>query len=157
MPQNVQGIVGRLQRSQEAFERQAASISADRFHTPPREGEWSAAEIIAHVCESPVFFATSAVRMTQEDNPFVGRTPEQREARLEAISSHAMDDRVVALQRLGAANARVLELVKGIRDDQLGRIGQLPEGRSATVEQHLESIISHVDAHTQQLREAAGE
>jgi hypothetical protein len=156
MAKTVQEIVERLKQSQEAFERQVASIVQDRFHIPPREGEWSAAEIVAHVCESPVFFASSALRMAKEDHPFVGRTPEQLEARLQAISAHAKDGREVALQRLRAANAKVRELIAEIGDEHLSRTGQMPQNKVVTVEQHLESIISHIEAHIQQLKEAAG-
>ena len=149
-------ISERLRQAQEAFEKQLAGISLSQFHQAPKEGEWSPAEIVAHICESPPFHAAKVLKMTLEDTPFVGRTEEDRQTRLHTIADHSQDSLEVALERLKRANVVVLKAAGGLSDEHLESKGRHPQRGVVTVEQMLEGIISHIEEHTRQLADALG-
>ena len=154
--EQVQGIVNRLSATQGAFEKEVAAIPADRFHQAHKEGEWSPAQIVAHVCESPSFFAAKIVRITKEDDVFYGRTKEEGEIRLQAIAEHASDSKDVALRRLQQVNADVLKTVASLSDDQLARAGRHAQHGMFTIQQGLDYLIAHIGEHVQQLAEMRG-
>ena len=149
--EQVQGIVNRLRAAQESFEKEVAAIPADRFHQAPKEGEWSPAHIVAHVCESPSFFAAKIVRVTKEDDVFYGRTKEEGAVRLQAIAEHAGDSKDVALRRLKQVSADVVKTLAALSDDQLARAGRHPQHGTFTIQQGIDYIIAHINEHVQQL------
>jgi uncharacterized damage-inducible protein DinB len=152
----IQGISERLRQAQEAFKAQLAGVTESQFHQAPKEGEWSPAEIVAHICESPSFFVAKAIRMTLEDTPFIGRSEEDLQTRLRAIADHSQDRLEVALDMLERANALVLKAVGRLKDEQLHKKGRHPQRGVVTVQQVLESIVSHIEEHTRQLSDTLG-
>jgi hypothetical protein len=154
--QKIQEIASRLLESQAAFEQTIASVPAGVFHRAPKEGEWSSAQVAAHVCESSVFLARNARRMATEDNPFIGRGPDAVAERDRLLAERGQDSQPEALRRVKEANAEALAIVSSLADQDLARTGQHPRMGEPTVEQILEMIIHHNTDHINQVKEAAG-
>ncbi|MBI2907083.1 MAG: DinB family protein [Chloroflexi bacterium] len=149
--QRIQDLRKRVAAAQEALDRELAGLNEAQFHKTPREGEWSPADIVAHICESPTLTMTHVLRIATEDNPTVGRTPADVEARLRVLAEHANDSLAVALAALAQANAQVLKGVASLSDEQLDRQGQHTSWGVVTTESVLDRLISHYEDHARQI------
>ncbi|MFH1487235.1 MAG: hypothetical protein ABIH46_14280, partial [Chloroflexota bacterium] len=84
--------------------KQLTGISEEQFHKARTEADWSPAQVVAHVCESPLFALVKVLRVATGDSATIGRTPEDWQIRLQAITDHAKDTLAVALDRLVQAD-----------------------------------------------------
>ncbi|HYT39692.1 MAG TPA: DinB family protein, partial [Acidimicrobiia bacterium] len=117
-------------------------------------GEWSAAQVMAHLGEFPRFFAGELRRWREDPAAVVGRTHEHP-VRLAAVASpaDALDDLVaamrVALRELAAA-------LDGLSDDDVDakteNVKYGPEPLAAFFDRY---VIGHKAGHLDQLRALA--
>jgi uncharacterized damage-inducible protein DinB len=68
-------IVEKVRAAMTALYEAAAAVPGARFHDRPAPGEWSANEVMAHVCDAGVHFAEGIVRVLD------GAAPAPRAAR----------------------------------------------------------------------------
>jgi hypothetical protein len=152
----IKEIAAGLRAAQEGFDKKVLEVPSDQFHRCPSEGEWSPAQIVAHVCESSLFLSHSAQRMAKEDNPFIGRDEQGMQARDQALAEWSQDDLAAACRRLQGANTEALAIVEGLGDNDLDRTGQHPRLGQPTVERLLQMVISHYGDHTNQVSKCVG-
>lgn len=152
----VQELSLRLRAAQQKCVSQLQGISEYQFHRSAGEGEWSAAEIVGHLCESPRHAMANVMRIAAEENPVVGRTEEDVQARLRAVADHSKDSLQVALQRLAEANDEVLRKTASLTDDQLQRTGQHRQWGVVSVEYILNRLVAHYEEHARQLGSVLG-
>ncbi|HMC81481.1 MAG TPA: DinB family protein, partial [Acidimicrobiia bacterium] len=122
----------------------------DRLGVAPG-GEWSAAQVLAHLGEFPRFFAGELRRWRDDPSAVIGRTHEHP-VRLAAVESpaEAHDELVAGMRSAFAELAAVLET---LTDDDIEakteNVKYGPEPLSAFFDRY---VIGHKAGHLEQLR-----
>ena len=129
---------------------EAESFDPARLMEAP-DGEWSAAQVLAHLGEFPRFFAGELRRWRDDPAAVIGRTHEHP-VRLAAVESPAaaLDDLVAGMRSAFAELAAALE---GLGDDDIEakteNVKYGPEPLSAFFDRY---VIAHKTGHLEQLR-----
>lgn len=127
-----------------------AKIPLDLLHADPGEGEWTLAQVLAHVAEFSRYFAVDLAAQLQQDGAAVGRTHEHAD-RLAAVvaNDQSLDDLRDALD--AAFDALVAQLVE-VRDEHLDRMAHNRKYGPEPLTQFLDRyVLGHKAAHLQQL------
>jgi hypothetical protein len=134
---------------------EAEAFDPERLAEAP-DGEWSAAQVLAHLGEFPRFFAGELRRWRDDPSAVVGRTHEHP-ARLAAVSSptDALSELMAAMR---SAFAELAGELKTLSDDDLEakteNVKYGPEPLSAFFDRY---VIGHKTGHLDQLRALAAE
>ncbi len=134
---------------------EAEAFDPERLAEAP-DGEWSAAQVLAHLGEFPRFFAGELRRWRDDPSAVVGRTHEHP-ARLEAVSSptDALSELTAAMR---SAFAELAGELKTLSDNDLEakteNVKYGPEPLSAFFDRY---VIDHKAGHLDQLRALAAE
>jgi len=129
---------------------EADLFDPDRLHEAP-DGEWSAAQVLAHLGEFPRFFAGELQRWRDDPTAVVGRTHEHS-ARLAAVESptDTLSELMAAMRSAFAELARVLNTLS---DDEVQakteNVKYGPEPLAAFFDRY---VIDHKAGHLEQLR-----
>lgn len=132
---------------------EAEAFDPERLAEAP-DGEWSAAQVLAHLGEFPRFFAGELRRWRDDPSAVVGRTHEHP-ARLAAVSSptDALSELMAAMR---SAFAELAGELKTLSDDDLEakteNVKYGPEPLSAFLDRY---VIDHKSGHLEQLRALA--
>ena len=133
---------------------EAEMFDPQLLHEAP-DGEWSAAQVLAHLGEFPRFFAGELQRWRDDPTAVVGRTHEHP-VRLAAVSSptQALSDLMAGMRSAFADLARVLDTLSADDvDAKTENVKYGPEPLSAFLDRY---VISHKAGHLEQLRALAG-
>ena len=138
----------RLEAAQAALMDSLEGITDAELHTPPSEGEWTVAEICAHVIEMQPLWAGKAASLGAASQ--MGRTPEEVERRTAEVELHAGDDAGTVQERLAAAGAEALGILRDMGDAGLnaGDAAGTLTGRGI-IERY---IIAHMAEHGAEIR-----
>ena len=129
---------------------EAESFDPHRLTAAP-DGEWSAAQVLAHLGEFPRFFAAELRRWRDDPAAVVGRTHEHP-VRLAAVESPAdqLDELVAGMRAAFAELAGALaELADGDIEAKTENVKYGPEPLSAFFDRY---VIGHKAGHLEQLR-----
>jgi hypothetical protein len=147
---NADAIRAENARLDEALLAEAERFDPARLTRAP-EGEWSAAQVLAHLGEFPRFFAGELRRWRDDPSAVIGRTHEHP-VRLAAVESPAavLDELVAGMRSAFAELATELE---ALSDDDVDakteNVKYGPEPLSAFFDRY---VIGHKAAHLDQLR-----
>jgi len=133
---------------------EAEMFDPQLLHEAP-DGEWSAAQVLAHLGEFPRFFAGELQRWRDDPTAVVGRTHEHP-VRLAAVSSptQALSELMAGMRSAFADLARVLDTLSADDvDAKTENVKYGPEPLSAFLDRY---VISHKAGHLEQLRALAG-
>jgi len=128
----------------------AASVDPAHLHFAP-DGEWSLAQVLAHLGEFPRFFAGELDRWRKDPGAVVGRTHEHP-ARLAAVAdpSGQRDELVAAAREAMAVLAEALEtLTDADIDAPTQNVKYGPEPLSAFLDRY---VVGHKAGHLDQIR-----
>ena len=133
---------------------EAEGFDPERLHEAS-DGEWSAAQVLAHLGEFPRFFAGELQRWRDDPTTVVGRTHEHP-ARLAAVSSPA--DAVSELMAaMRSAFAELAGVLRTLPDDAVEakteNVKYGPEPLLAFLDRY---VLGHKAGHLDQLRALAG-
>ena len=120
------------------------------------EGEWSAAQVLAHLGEFPRFFAGELRRWRDDPSAVIGRTLEHP-VRLAAVESPAkvLDELVVGMRSAFAELAAELDVLSDADvDAKTENVKYGPEPLSAFFDRY---VVGHKAGHLDQLRALASE
>jgi hypothetical protein len=134
---------------------QAERFDPARLTVAP-EGEWSAAQVMAHLGEFPRFFAGELRRWRDDPSAVIGRTVEHP-IRLAAVESpaDALDELVAGMRAAFAELAAELErLTDADVDAKTENVKYGPEPLSAFFDRY---VVGHKAGHLDQLRALAAE
>ena len=153
MPDSIEELAVRLDRTMRVLVGELHGISDAELYTPPAEGEWSVAQVCAHVVEMEVLWMRKAANLAEQ--PDVARTEEEVERRLAEIAAHARDPLDTIVQRLRDANGQALSILREMRPADLDQPGTLRG--PVTGRQVIERVvIEHIEEHATQIAEARG-
>jgi len=123
-------------------------------HQVPAPGEWTIAQLLAHIAEIQAFWTAKAILITQEDDPNITRTAVENDIREAAVTGQAHDSMADLLPRCQEANERAIQLIGGIDPAYLGRPGHRGEDNPITVQGVIRYLIGHVEEHVRQIAES---
>ena len=141
-------------RLDEALLAEAQAFDPARLTDAP-DGEWSAAQVLAHLGEFPRFFAGELRRWYDDRSAVIGRTMEHP-VRLAAVESpaDALDELVAGMR---AAFAELAAALEALSDDDVEakteNVKYGPEPLTAFFDRY---VIGHKAGHLDQLRALAG-
>ncbi|MFN3975119.1 MAG: DinB family protein [Dehalococcoidia bacterium] len=148
----VHALLRELDMAHEAVERALEGITQQELYTPPREGEWSVAQVLAHSIEMEPFWVRKALLVRQQDTPTFARATEaEREQRLRAVQEHGRDPLPVILSRMGEAHAEAVAALLRLEEADLAR-PCVYQGRRMTVQGFVEGVVRHLREHEAQIR-----
>jgi hypothetical protein len=129
---------------------EAIAFDPSRLTAAP-EGEWSAAQVMAHLGEFPRFFAGELRRWHSDRSAVVGRTMEHP-VRLAAVGSPAetLDELVAGMREAFADMAAALELLTD--DDVEAKTENVKYGPEPLTAFFDRYVVGHKAAHLDQLR-----
>lgn len=128
----------------------AASVDPAQLHFAP-EGEWSLAQVLAHLAEFPRFFAGELARWRDDPGAVIGRTHEHP-ARLAAVAEPQgqRDELVAAARQSLAVLAEALEtLTDADIDAPTQNVKYGAEPLAAFLDRY---VVGHKAGHLDQIR-----
>lgn len=163
---NLRPLLERLRRTREKFEGAARGIPVQHWRTPPGEGSWSAAEVVAHVTMVETLMTGAAAKITRKPPvlvPLLKRIhipvalAAWRGVRIKSpipLDTLLLDDREVMLARLAEQRQRTLALLEAGRETNLRNYRvQHPVLGSLHYYNWFRTLAAHDERHTKQLRE----
>jgi hypothetical protein len=141
-------------RLDEALLAEAGAFEPARLTDAP-DGEWSAAQVLAHLGEFPRFFAGELRRWYDDRSAVIGRTMEHP-LRLAAVESpaDALGELVAGMRSAFAELAAALEALSD--DDVEAKTENVKYGPEPLTAFFDRYVIGHKASHLDQLRALAG-
>ncbi|MCS7207167.1 MAG: DinB family protein [Dehalococcoidia bacterium] len=148
----VHALLRELEGAHEALERALEGITPRELYTPPKEGEWSVAQVLAHTIEMEPFWLRKVLLARQQEAPTLARATEaEREQRLRAVAEHGQDSLPVILSRMAEAHAEAVSILLRLDEADLAR-PCVYQNRRMTVQAFIESVARHLREHEAQIR-----
>ena len=120
-------------------------ISESELYTPPMPGEWTVAEVCAHVIEMQMLWLRKISKSTRD--PDLKRSEAEVERRTALIEAHARDDIGTIRRRLDEANNWSVGILRGIGSATLDT-----ETTRGTAREAIHSlVIKHLSEHAEQI------
>ena len=139
------GLMQDLEAAQRRVLDALKRISDIELHTAPVEGEWTVAEICAHVIEIQPLWLKKVSNLDKE--PKLERSAEEIERRTGEIEAHANDDANLARRRLQDANSATVAILQGIEPAKL----EVSTDRGTAEEDVRARVINHLSDHAEQI------
>ncbi len=98
-------------------------IADEEARQVPAPGEWTVAQLLAHIAEIQYFWMEKAVLITKEDDPNITRSDVENDRRAAAVSDHAGDPLDDLIRALAAANESAIATAGEIAPEDLATIG----------------------------------
>jgi hypothetical protein len=163
---NLTRLVEKLHRSREEFETAARAIPAQHWRTPPGDGSWSAAEVVAHVTMVETLMTGAAAKITKKPPvvvPLFNRfhipvaVVAWRAIRVKTpipLDTLLLDDREIMLYRLADQRKRTITVLEADRqtDFRAYRV-QHPLLGSLHYYDWFRTLAAHDVRHAKQLRD----
>src|ERR1700682_369406 len=166
MRMNLRPLLEKLRRTREKFETTARRVPEKNCRTPPREGAWSAAEVVAHVTMVETLMTGAAAKITRKPHLAVPLWKRihipvalvaWRGMRVESpipLDTLLLDDREVMLSRLVEQRLRTVSFLQSGVDNNLRKYRvQHPFLGSLHYYDWFRTLAEHDARHTKQLRE----
>lgn len=148
----VHALLRELETAHEAVERALEGITERELYTPPKEGEWSVAQVLAHSIEMEPFWLRKTLLARQQDTPtFARATDAERAQRLKAVEEHGRDPLPVILARMADAHAEAVATLLRLEEKDLS-CPCIYQGRRMTVQAFIEGVARHLREHEAQIR-----
>lgn len=163
---NLRPLFDKLRRTRESFEAAAREVPEKHWRTPPREGAWSAAEVVAHVTMVEILMTGAAAKITRKPPVLVPLSKRLhvpvalvawRGIRVETpipLDTLLLDDREVMLARLAEQRRRTISVLEAGRGTNLRKYRvQHPFLGSLHYYDWFKTLAVHDTRHTKQLRD----
>ncbi len=143
-------LIGRYSEQADALRAAIQAWDAEGLRQPLAPGEWSPHQILAHVAAADsLAFLPRIKRIASEDHPDL--TTWDEGAWMEE-SYDAEEGGEALLDAFRAARIEGLDFIRGLSNNEWGRMGRHPSQGDRTLQWWLEYSVSHVDDHLNQLK-----
>jgi uncharacterized damage-inducible protein DinB len=123
--------------------------TARELNQIPQRGEWSAAQVAAHMADAEMVYSVRVRMMLTDDNPtLVAYDQEAWAARL-SMSDETVAGAIARFRILREANLRVYE---SLEEDEWDRVGTHEEQGLVSIKGTVETLIGHDRSHLDQIR-----
>ncbi|WPU99625.1 DinB family protein [Mucilaginibacter sp. cycad4] len=136
-------LSARLKTQHLTIEQLVAGISNDKLITPPTPGKWSALDNIAHLARYQKIFTGRMHQILNEDTPVFDRYNGDLDPQFSPFRSMNLAE---LLNIINADRTTIINLLSGLTDTELSRIGVHPKYGRLTILKWAEFFILH-EAH----------
>ncbi len=144
----------KLRSAHQAVMRSIDGVAEAEIRQAPAPGEWTVAQLLAHIAEIQYFWMEKAVLITQEDDPNITRSDVENDRRAAAVEDHAGDSLDELVRGLAAASESAVAATGNISPDNLAILGHRGENNPITVEGVIQYLAQHVEEHAHQVSES---
>ncbi len=144
----------KLRSAHQAVMNAIDGIAEAEIRQVPAPGEWTVAQLLAHIAEIQYFWMEKAVLITQEDDPNITRSDVENDRRAAAVEDHAGDSLDMLIKSLAAANESAVTATGEIDPKKLAILGHRGENNPITVEGVVQFLALHVEEHAHQVSES---
>ncbi|HVT77380.1 MAG TPA: DinB family protein [Acidimicrobiales bacterium] len=120
----------------------------DLNHVPQR-GEWSAAQVAAHMADAEMVYSVRIRMMLTDDNPSLVAYDQEAWADRLTMCDESVAGSIARFRMLREANLRLYDSLEA---DEWERVGTHEEPGLITVKGTVETLIGHDRAHLDQIR-----
>ena len=120
----------------------------DLNHVPQR-GEWSAAQVAAHMADAEMVYSVRIRMMLTDDNPTLAAYDQEAWADRLTVCDENVAASIARFRMLREANLRLYE---SLEDDEWSRVGTHEEQGLVSISGTVETLIGHDRAHLDQIR-----
>ncbi len=150
---NITALQEKLRSAHQAVMNSIDGVAEAEIRQVPAPGEWTVAQLLAHIAEIQYFWMEKAVLITQEDDPNITRSDVENDRRAAAVEDHAGDSLNELVQSLSAANKSAVAATGEIAPENLAILGHRGENNPITVEGVVRFLVQHVEEHAHQVSE----
>ncbi|WP_190295195.1 DinB family protein [Mucilaginibacter rubeus] len=136
-------LTERLRNQHLAIAELIAGISNDKLGAPPAPGKWSALDNIAHLTRYQKIFIGRIHQILNEDTPVFERYNGDLDPEFTPFRSMGLTE---LLDIIKADRATIFDLLSGLNDAELSRIGVHPKYGRLTISKWTEFFVLH-EAH----------
>ena len=126
-------------------------VAEEEARQVPAPGEWTVAQLLAHIAEIQYFWMEKAGLITKENDPNITRSDVENDRRAAAVADHAGDPLDDLIKDLAAANESAIGATGEIAPEDLATLGHRGENNPITVEGVIHFLASHVEEHARQI------
>ncbi len=144
----------KLRSAHQAVMNSIDGVAEDEIRQVPAPGEWTVAELLAHIAEIQYFWMEKAVLITQENGPNITRSDVENDHRAAAVEDHAGDSLDMLIKSLAVANESAVTATGEIEPKNLAILGHRGENNPITVEGVVQYLALHVEEHAHQVSES---
>ena len=125
----------------------ASDLDEKILTIPPKPGEWSAVEILAHLHGCGEAWTPSIFRMLAEDHPSFTEIHPRQKAKKESYTQHRFE---ILLAAFSERRETLLQKMTGLPTETWQR-GARTNRRERTVFSHIQRMANHEAVHLEQL------
>ena len=129
-------------------------IAEAEIRQVPAPGEWTVAQLLAHIAEIQYFWMEKAVLITQEDDPNITRSDVENDRRAAAVEDHAGDSLDALVRGLATANESAIAAAGEMAPQSLDILGHRGKNNPITVKGVIQYLAQHVEEHANQVSES---
>lgn len=151
----VEGLVHKLDKAFDEITAALHAIGEAELKKPPKEGEWSAAQVAGHVIEMSVLWAAKARAAGEQGTGIPGRTPAEQEARRAAVERYSRQTLAAISRDLRQAQRSSAAELRRLNDGVLDTSRARANGTETTIRAFVEdTLVRHVLEHAVQVKAA---
>jgi hypothetical protein len=120
----------------------------DLNHVPQR-GEWSAAQVAAHMADAEMVYSVRIRMILTDDNPTLAAYDQEAWADRLTMCDENVGASIARFRMLREANLRLYE---SLEDDEWDRVGTHEEQGLVSIKSTVETLIGHDRGHLDQIR-----
>jgi uncharacterized damage-inducible protein DinB len=151
---NITALQEKLRSAHQAVMNSIDGVAEAEIRQVPAPGEWTVAQLLAHIAEIQYFWMEKSVLITLEDDPNITRSDVENDRRAAAVEDHAGDSLNELVQSLSAANKSAVAATGEIAPENLAILGHRGENNPITVEGVVRFLVQHVEEHAHQVSES---
>ena len=147
----VEDIIEELKESQIQLLEEVGQLSEETAHIVPTPGEWTIAQLLAHIAEIQEFWMSKAILMTKEDRPEITRNSLENDIREQAVINKAGSRITELLDQCQYIHETTIKTLRTISPNHLQRQGFRGDNNPVTVIEVVRSLAGHINEHIEQI------
>jgi DinB superfamily len=149
--QQVDDLIARLARTPERIAEAVAGRTEAVLRAAPAAGEWSAADILAHLRAADAILAYRVYAMLVRDDPPLAAYDERRWAE---VARYAEADVHLSAALFAARRSELVRMLLGTSPDEWERTGTHEQRGRITVLDQVTTLVEHEEEHLPQFAAA---
>ena len=148
---DIEDLQASLRSAHQAVLESIGGLTETEARQVPEPGEWTAAQLMAHIAEIQSFWMDKALLITRVADPNITRSDVENDLRAAAVEDHSQDPLPDLIRALAVANDSAVANTGTIAPQDLTRPGHRGEGNPLDVAGVIRFLTGHVEEHARQI------
>lgn len=144
------GLVEQYAAGPAALREAVRGMSAEQLGAQPVAGKWSTLQVVCHLADFEIVGADRIKRVIAEDRPTL---PDGDENLFATRLGYERRDVEEELRVIESIRAQVTRILRGLKDEDFGRIGNHTAAGPLTLQQLVERKVNHIPHHVRFIAE----